>query len=258
MANPIAPSHWFYFQALQNKLYWLFELTQDYVAHYHNPNFQNQYTELKKQYQTTFNLLSKKKLNQALDDTPLDSFLTHLDDQLHLYQYELFRIFLENLPSNSILNQQPLSLLHLKNRFSEISEFFGRKIAQEIEIKSPLLFSIFKKNYNKNSASLLIKNKTLHNGLFEVFQIYLEGGHFHSRPLLLRRSTAEQLEYELRSCPHQRQKNSNKISEDVNDFSCEIESRLYIGLTKALIPHSTFERIKRNNYCFDRIHCQET
>jgi hypothetical protein len=222
MANFVGPSHHLYYDSMRRKLLWLCHLSERFgtIA---GPQWPGTKDKLDLSYKKIFLRLNPAtELLNALDDTPIDSFLSDLDEQLDHYAENFFAL-LPLHAKGSDLTGNWIELLE------ETSILCGRELAQEVRL---------------TQKNLVLPRHTV-RGLFEVFQSVLQGGDFQWKAMLMRRCTDRELEYELRDCPHRRHANA--------DLECRLESMVYRGFVSALVPVARFERHSLPTYCLDRL-----
>ena len=222
MLSVVCPSHHLFYSALHRRRLWLEHLYRTFQTNSQQPAqpklaLQNKYRHLLDRMPMTSGLgiHSLVPLQNVLDDTPVDSFLTTLGEDFTSYEIEFFKLM-----------DQTSSYPDLE----DISKAWGQELAQECLLHLPFLNKI------KTRKSIL--------GLLEVLQTYLMGGEFSWKPFLLRRYTDTQLEYELRNCPH----------EHGSSKACQLESKVYEGFVRTLLPQSEYQRLRNESYCLDRVH----
>lgn len=235
MPNFLGPSHYIYFASIHRRRLWHRHLAQsfDSIA---RPTWPAQIEALRASYvctmsrltdETHFGLSHPLPLLQVLDDTPIESFLNTLAEEIANFEIKLIQLF-----SQHSLNSDWISELE------QTSMLWGRELAHE------WLITMSKSNAHPRSLQY---GPTI-RGLFQIFVNVLEGGDFNWTPLLLRRSTDKELTYEMRQCPHTRG------SGPATDTACRLESNVYKGFAQALIENVEFERKWRGSYCLDELH----
>lgn len=225
MLSNVGPTHYLFYGALHRRRLWL-----EYLASaFHSFTIrEGRWPEQKKDLDTRFHKLLHRlsnelhlgiqktlPLTQILDDTPIESFLTNLAEDLQSYEEQFFELLLKNRTEKELIEI-----------LAETSTLWGREVAQEC------LLSL--------RVSPFLRNKNSVQGLFEAFHSILQGGEFTWKPLLVRRYTEKQLQYELRKCPHTRA--NQHISEDAYDLACRLDSLVYQGFTEALNPKVYYQR----------------
>jgi hypothetical protein len=118
-------------------------------------------------------------LEDAVDDTPVESFLLAAKEQFESYERE----FLANVLL-AIKKKEYLELI------IQECTFWGRKLAEQYWLESDI-YEILE--IKSAEASLY--------ALFEKINLILRGGSLSGEPFLLRRATDSELEYEFRSFP---------------------------------------------------------
>ena len=234
----MGPSHYLYYSSLHRRRLWLEHLARAFTDH-GSSNWATIHRDLNTAHAKTLGLLSLEghlgiqrplPLLKALDDTPVDSFLATLTTELDLYQTELFELMQKYARDASwVAALEPTSML------------WGRELAQECLIAL---------NQKDATAQAIPGGKSV-RAIFQVFSQVLEGGEFSWKPLLLRRCTDTELEYELRECPHRRQPENTHAKAHA---ACRLESMVYRGLVEALVPDVKYERVDRGSYCVDELH----
>ncbi|MGE4234211.1 MAG: hypothetical protein AB7F43_12855 [Bacteriovoracia bacterium] len=241
MNNPGFPSHYLFYGALYRRHIWIKRLF-DIVETLHLLGNEEKQQLLQKK--TVLDEDHKKALSQlkgqqhtgiqrplrlelVLDDTPTDYFLSHLHDNFSQYEEEFFELLLFFLKQEKV-KQAWIGEGH------RISRNWGRQLAQE-SILSPL--------YQFNESP---------QAVFYMLQTILYGGEFSWKPFLLRRVTNNTLQYELRMCPHRRFSN-----QEAANLSCLLESSIFKGFTRALLPGINYTR-ETTNFCLDRAKYEPT
>lgn len=184
------------------------------------------------QAQTSLGILRPYPLTSILDDTPIDSFLSRLYEDLCSFESHLFTLLAKY---HSSRRQDDNHLL--KTWVREICALWGREIAGEMSITSL--------QYAPHSQT---KQRTL-QGIFEKLYQVLEGGDLRWKPLLSRRLTDNEVQYEPRYCPHTR-----SLDTSAQDLACELESVVYGEFVRFFAPNAIYSR-KRSTYCFDTLIC---
>jgi hypothetical protein len=157
-----------------------------------------------------------------LDDTPIDSFLANLSEDLDAYEQKLFALMEE-----AALNPAWIGAA------TEVSMLWGREIAQEC---------LMSRKFGGPEGDAL-------NGVYELLLSVIEGGEFHWRPLLLRRTTRVSLQYELRRCPHRRFASEGASAAT----ACRLEAMVFHGFAQAWLPDLLYERLFRGTHCLDEL-----
>lgn len=236
MPNLVGPSHHIFFAALHRRRLWLEHLSEAYVD-FANANWLKKRNDLDRAHRRTLSILGLEEhlgiqyplsLQLVLDDTPIESFLTTLAENLDSYETQLLSLMEE-------LTVHPL----WAEALDQTSMLWGREIAQEC-LMSPLM------------TPWTSPNDAVMPNLFELFHSVLQGGDFLWKPLLLRRSTRDELQYELRHCPHQKHKGGGA------NLACRFEAKVYQGFIQALLPTVHYERrlhkAQKSSYCVDQLH----
>lgn len=165
----------------------------------------------------------KLPFQEALDDTPVESFLAFLTKKIATYERELLETMLATLSGAATRDD-------LIRELEQVSRQWGRELAQECLM----------------TPAVKVHAQTL-SGFFELYYLVLEGGDFTWKPLLLRRSTNDDLQYELRNCPHRRH------PQPIADILCRLESMLYKSFSETLLPNARYRRHHRPLYCADEV-----
>lgn len=194
----LGPSHHIFFEALHRRGVWL-----DLLTNTHSSDVE---------------VFTAPKLEQILDDTPADSFLTNKVAQLTRLEEKVF----SNLSSH--------------HQAEKLCIDWGRRTFQE-----SLLSKRFCTELNVNSL----------RGIYEMIQIILLGGHFFGTPLLLRRYTDSELQYECQQCPHERF--GHEYQGRVSDLACKLEGKVVEGFVRAAWIDVKYSRKRFQTYCLDEI-----
>lgn len=224
MLSKLGPAHYLFYGALYRKRMWLSEL--HLVLNPTTPE-----TELKKKFFDKFpqdpnlGLTQPLSLHDYLDDTSPESFLDKLFESGLNLELDLARAFVK-------AHQE------LRSKASNVSQLWGRELAQRVRISSPHLVKVF------TGESLI--------NLFELLHGYLMGGDFLWKPLLLRTYSEHLLQYELRSCPHRMPAFAqNPADKTAADFACAQEAQLFQGFARAFLPALEHSRTTQHDTCLD-------
>lgn len=234
MASLVGPSHHIFFGSLHRRRIWLEQLAQAF-AKFAGPDWFQAKTKLDQEFSGVLGKLltigelglsRPLPLQSFLDDTPIESFLANLGQQLDAYQAKLF----ERMQGLAVRQGWAEDL-------DRVSMLWGRELAQEC-LSAP------------NHGSLVRSQRSV-RGVFEAIHNVVEGGNFVWKPFLLRRYTDFELQYELRICPHR--KPGFKALVGVADLACRLDSMVFRGFAEALLANVNYGRQVRENYCLDEL-----
>lgn len=236
MPSLIGPSHHIFYAYLHRRRLWLSHLVRAF-----EPYAGREWSEAKKRLDVSYaralvrlsadihyGIRSSLPLGKVLDDTPVDSFLTVLSQELDAYEQNLFDLITRS-------STHPDWLPELE----QVSMLWGRELAQEV---------IIAMNEAKAPSGALPVGRSV-RGFFEIFSSVLQGGDFAWKPLLLRRCTDAELEYEHRQCPHRKPIASQMGA----DCACRLEGLMYAGFAQAFNERVCVQRHQKNNYCVDQL-----
>lgn len=181
---------------------------------------------------TSLGIQKPYPLNSILDDTPIDSFLTRFYEDLCAFENHLFTL-LEQYHARRTPRDEEI----VRQWVRGICALWGREIAGEMTI-TPL-----------QHAPLAPSKQRSLQGIFERLYQVLEGGDLRWKPLLPRRLTDTEIQYEPRYCPHTRSQTPSAQS-----LACELESVVYAEFARFFAPNMTYKR-SRTTYCFDTLVC---
>lgn len=237
MSITVGPSHHFFYGALCRRRLWFIHLAEAF-APFSNATWTEAYKSLDANYKRSFSRLVLDEglgiakplpLYQVTDDTPIDSFLINLADDLDSYQQNL----LELMSRSSTRQGWPEEL-------ERVSMLWGRQLAQEC-LMTPL-------------HGALVRSQKSVRGIFEAIHNILQGGDFVWKPFLVRRYTDDELQYELRHCPHRRLlAHAARHGTETTDLACRLEALVVRGFAEALISNVGFSRQPRESYCLDEL-----
>jgi hypothetical protein len=225
MALSIGPTHHVFYGNLYRRGLWLKHLSAAF-AYFGNDGW----PAAKKQLDSDFSELLEKlspsggfntNLNRLLDDTPIDSFLHYIAERLETYEGKLLKLF----------HKHAIRTLQDPDWFTTLSQtsmLWGRELAQE--------YLISEKTYRPTQPAALFST---------IYQL-LAGGDFGWRPLLLRRQTERELQYELRRCGHTR-----GYDKETADLSCHLEAMVFSGLVECFAPNALYRRRTTPEVCID-------
>lgn len=229
MPTLLGPSHYIFYAAMHRRRIWL-----DHLSTAFEPYAQATWKKSKQNLDTSFarmftrlssaghlGILAPLPLHLVIDDTPIDSFLMNLSDDLSAYEQHLFAGMHEQAWNPAWIEE-----------LSHVSMLWGRELAQEC---------LMARRAGGAGRSLSCAN------IFELFTAILQGGDFSWKPLLLRRSTADELQYELRRCPHRTPGNQSAA------YACRLDAMVHRGFVQALVPNVHFERLSKGTYCVDEL-----
>lgn len=234
MASLVGPSHHIYFGSLHRRRIWLEQLAQTFSG-FAAPEWTAAKTKLDQEFGQALNQLPTigelglsrpLPLQSFLDDTPIESFLANLSEQLDLYEAKLLE------------TMQALAIRHgWAEDLDRVSMLWGRELVQE-SLSAP-------------NHGALVRSQRSVRGVFEAIHNVVEGGNFVWKPFLLRRYTNSELQYELRICPHR--KPAFKAHGAVADLACRLESMVFRGFSEALLASVSYGRQVREGYCMDEL-----
>lgn len=225
----ITPSHYLFFYYLQQNLHFLAELELDFCPQLAALNLK-EFSKLKNLHlglsiEEYVNHNQHFSLLTILDDTPIDSFLINLHNQLLEYEKKIFQT-LANLP--------PAIQATILKR----AQFFGRKQGQLLQESNTHRFYRIE---TKLQAS---------NGLFQALTLYRNGGQLNHYRYLSRRVTNAHIEFEANSCPHRRLQSTSSAAAN---FACLVDAQLTQGFIEAVSDQYLYSRIVHSSTCVDKI-----
>ena len=244
MPRLTGPSHHLYYASLHRRRLWLGHLSEAFgrfakISASTTTGWVAERTRLDLGFARTLRRLSidahlgiqvELPMHLVVDDTPIDSFLTTLGEELDAYEHNLFELMrVQDIAQESL------------NALEDVSTLWGRELAQES------LIALVKAEAPANllpmpgSRSLRV--------LTQMFQSVLQGGDFTWHPLLFRRRTDREIQYELRACPHCKP----VASKESADLACRLESMVYKGFAQAFFSDVHFERRSPGAYCVDEL-----
>lgn len=238
----IGPSHHIYYGSLHRRRIWLAHLSEAFED-FAIAGWTKAKLNLDTKFARPLERLSLEghlgiqhslPLRKVIDDTPVDSFLTRLTEELEAYEHELFELILRFG-----------SKLDWRSRLEEVSMLWGRELAHETRIAMSALDAPELALPRADSRSL--------KGISVVFQNILQGGDFSWRPLLFRRRTDFEVQYELRGCPHRKGLGlpGTRGPKEGADLACKLEAKIFEGFTLAFFQDARYERRSREDYCMD-------
>lgn len=226
----IGPSHNLYYASLFRREEWLHRLAKIF-----EPWADRTWTEARERLETSFRKrflrLAGQRLEEMIDDRPVDSFLESLSSDLEAYEHNLFDLIALH-PVRTSPDEDGTTWLR---ELEEASMLWGRHLAQDLLAVSP--------------GGRVTRGDRSVQGLLETLQSIWLGGHYAWRPVLVRRYTPAELEYEVRTCAHCK---TAFVSPRSMELSCRMESFLIRGFARALAPRAEFSRIRGPSYCLDR------
>ncbi|MBI3556752.1 MAG: hypothetical protein HY074_10855 [Deltaproteobacteria bacterium] len=234
------PSHHLYYASLHRRRLWLSHLTEAFEKKA-GPDFLADRKRLDSSFARTLRRLSADShlgiqtplpLHVVVDDTPIDSFLTTLSEELDAYEHNLFELMHKAATEQSWFAS-----------LEEVSQLWGRELAHESRIA--LAKADAPTDLMPEPASRSLRGLTL------MFYSVLQGGDFAWKPLLFRRRTDREIQYELRACPHRKPGGSLEGA----NLACRLEAMIYRGFAQAFFSDVEFERRSPNAgaYCVDEL-----
>jgi hypothetical protein len=232
MPTLIGPPHHLYYAALYRRALWFRHLCTAYSAHA-GPKWESAKKQLDEQFssmhrnlsnQTPFDAYEPPSVHKVLNDIPIDSFLHQLKTDMSEYEIQCLGLMAAHGSGTWLKSLEQTSML------------WGRQLAQECWL-SP-------------SLSRQASNLRTVKGLFEFLHSILQGGEFVWKTSLMRRYTDDELQYELRTCPHRNTTNADRPSAGQ---VCRLESAVYQGFIQALLPDATYKRHERDAFCMDEV-----
>ncbi len=238
MPRLTGPSHHLYYASLHRRRLWLSHLTEAFERRA-NSNFPELRKRLDTSFVRTLRRLSSENhlgiqqplpLHAVVDDTPVNSFLTTLAEELDAYEHNLF-----DLMGKQGCDSDQLAALE------DVSTLWGRELAQEARIALARADAPQDLMPLPGSRSL--------RGLTMLYHSLLQGGDFAWKPMLFRRRTDHEVQYELRACPHRKP----VASQESADLACRLESMVFKGFAQAFFSDVQFERRSPGSYCVDEL-----
>jgi hypothetical protein len=228
----IGPSHHTLYGSLHRRRIWLKHLTRAFGP-FAAPAWHEGRERLDSSYARTLTRLSpgnelglqqQLELDRIVDDTPIDSFLATLSDELDAYESNFFDL----MKRHGAAAGWELEL-------EETSMLWGRELAQESRMAIARAGARPEAQPGPGRNSL----KRVGSLLASVF----------AQPLLFRRRTDREVSYELRACPHRRP----SVSAESTDLACRLDSLVRRGFAQALYDDVRFRRITRPDHCTDEL-----
>ena len=240
MSITVGPSHHFFYGALCRRRLWFIHLAEAF-APFASAAWVESYRGLDANYKRSFSRLVLDEglgigkplpLYQVIDDTPIESFLINIADDLDSYQQNLLAL-MSRLAA-------PSGRQGWLEELERVSMLWGRNLAQEC-LMTPM-------------HGPLVRSQNSVRGIFEAIHNILQGGDFLWKPFLVRRYTDKELQYELRHCPHRRPAaDDTRHGTETNDLACRLEALVIRGFAEALISNVSFGRQPRESYCLDEL-----
>lgn len=230
----VGPSHHVFFGSLHRRNLWLGHLAEAF-AKFAAPEWTQAKITLDREYRHAFGKMARADgmglrrpllLQKALDDTPVDSFLASLSDDLDEYQARLLTLM-----------QTMAARQGWADDLDRVSLLWGRELANEC-LAAP-------------TQGDLVQGPHSIRGVFEAVQNVVEGGHFFWKPFLLRRYTDTEVQYELRHCPHRRA--AFEAHPKAADLACRFDSMVFRGFAEALLSNVNYGRLVCEAYCLDEL-----
>lgn len=162
-------------------------------------------------------------LERLTDDTPVDSFLSLLWQELLDTELELHELSETKDHRSETIRARAL----------ESAGLWGRLMAQE---------TLLSKRYELGSPRVGT------NELHWALQSICFGGEVWGKPMLLRRKTFSELEFEPRTCAHAR-----APTHPQRVWSCQLQAATLQGFAETISPFSSARRVRREDYCLDII-----
>jgi hypothetical protein len=160
-----------------------------------------------------------QSLENVLDDTPIESFLRNISDQVEAMENNLYTTLVD-LPG------------HNRTEAIEKARYFGRIMAQEAI----------------NNGSISEAESTDGPTALSLARSLIGGGEWLQKYFLIRRVTYYELSYECLYCPHQRLKTASK---QCQDWACQLEQSMYRGFFETTWPRAAYERVAKPYHCVD-------
>jgi len=230
----IGPSHHLFYASLFRREEWLHRLTRAFEP-WVDRTWAEARARLEGSFKRRFARLDGNRLEEMIDDRPVDSFLESLSKDLEAYEHNLFDLIAAHHVRTSPDEDGSSWLRDLE----EASMLWGRQLAQECLLAPAADRIAHGGPYGTRTVF----------GLLESIQSVWLGGNYAWRPILVRRYTREELEFEPRACAHCR---PDFVSPRSAELSCRMEALLIRGFARALTPHVDHNRIRGASYCMDR------
>ncbi len=220
MLQNLSPCHYYYFGYLHRRYQAVVTLAQHLTV---SPSLQNAIgaVDCAMPSHKGLGIRVPLALDEVLDDTSTESFLTTLDERIAALESNLYPL-LAKLDEAGFQDVK------------DASGLWGRRIGQE---------ALMSDGGPKPRPGRL-------EGVWTLATLYLGGGDWIRAPFLLRRSTTLDLSYLSLSCPHRKHGAADVVAQN---RACQAEAAIFAGFFETLCPGFHFSRHQREDSCADFI-----